>query len=322
MKEYGGFLPLEINVEKEYYSDSELPILKLNSGRAAIYCALKKILPKCIYIPYYICESVYDVIKTLKIPIIKYFISDDFRPLINIEDKDCVLIVNYFGMLDSYINEVTQFGGNLIIDNTQAFFSKPIIKKGIYNIYSCRKFIGVSDGAYLIASELDKDDYYLKEEYSGKNSTHLLVSYEQGTNLAYKENLENESRFKDNFSLMSPLTKGLLSGANYDKIIKRRTDNWRCLHELLGEGNLLVNLMRYPVPGYVYPFLIKQDIREKLVEKNVYVSCLWKELLKDEFKGTNEYFFSRFLVPLPIDQRYCKDDMKELSKIVLETLEY
>ena len=37
--------------------------------------------------------------------------------------------------------------GNIIVDHTHAFFQKPL--KGIDTLYSCRKFWGVSDGAYL-----------------------------------------------------------------------------------------------------------------------------------------------------------------------------
>lgn len=35
----------------------------------------------------------------------------------------------------------------IILDNTQSFFQKPI--SGIDTIYSCRKYFGVPDGAYL-----------------------------------------------------------------------------------------------------------------------------------------------------------------------------
>lgn len=322
MKEYGGFLPLELNINKEHYSEEEFPVLKVNSGRTAIYCALKALSPQFIYVPHYICDTVYDVIERLNIPMKKYFISEQLKPQISIEDEGCILVVNYFGMLDSYIQELAQTWKNIIVDNTQAFFSKPIIRKGIYNVYSCRKFIGVSDGAYLIAEEIKSTDYHLKTEYSGEYSEHLMVSYEKGTNCVYSQNIWNESRLKDNLSYMSPLTRAILSGVNYENIIRARTYNWRFLQAKLGEINLLSGLTENIVPGYAYPFLVSESIREKLIDRKVYVSCLWKELLKEEYEGTNEYFFSKYLIPLPIDQRYGRDDMEELCKIVLRTLEY
>ena len=41
---------------------------------------------------------------------------------------------------------------NLIIDNAQAFFAKPLL--GIDTFYSPRKFVGVSDGGILATKKI------------------------------------------------------------------------------------------------------------------------------------------------------------------------
>ena len=71
----------------------------------------------------------------------------------DLNEKDCVLIVNYFGLMDKNIQKFIESYNNIniIIDNTQAFFSNPVWKDKVYNVYSCRKFIGVPDGGYLIS---------------------------------------------------------------------------------------------------------------------------------------------------------------------------
>lgn len=322
MKEFGGFLPLEFNQGNEYYSPKRYPILKVNSGRTAIYFALKTIMPSYIYVPYYICNTVCDVIKMLNIPIKRYYISEDFTPQFpeDISVEDCILVVNYFGLLDSYIQKLTEKYNNIIIDNTQAFFSEPILKKGIYNIYSCRKFIGVSDGGYLIAKDIKNKEYHLKEYFSSLSATHLLVSYEQGTNAAYQDNLINEERLRENIGAMSKLTTSILSSSDYKKIMDYRKQNWEYLQEHLGNVNLLQNMTQKSIPGYVYPLLLEKQIRNQLLEKKLYVSCLWKELLTENFFNTNEYYFSSHLITLPIDQRYNENDMKEICEIVLNSL--
>ena len=325
MKEYGGYLPLEINCIKEYYSQDEYPVLKVNSGRAAVYFALKIILPRCVYVPYYICNTVCEVIEKLNIPMKRYHISEDFIPQLDVDSintNDCILIVNYFGLLDSYIQKFADLHENLIIDNTQAFFSKPIIKKGIYNVYSYRKFVGVSDGGYLIAEDITKNTFQLHSDYSSEFAGYLLVSYEKGTNVAYHDNIKNEIRLKDNICAMSHLTSAILSSTNYKKIYERRENNWKYLQKRLGSINLLSNLTQKNIPGYVYPLLVEQDIRSELIKEKIYVSCLWKELLERKFYGTREYYFSKYLIPLPIDQRYECDDMEQICNIVLDKLGY
>ena len=37
----------------------------------------------------------------------------------------------------------------MIFDNTQAFFSAPRMDADSYNVYSCRKFVGVPDARTL-----------------------------------------------------------------------------------------------------------------------------------------------------------------------------
>ena len=76
-------------------------------------------------------------------------------PIINEKQKNeicngmcAIVVVNFYGVffpINDYCWIPTR---SLIIDNTQAFYEPP--RKGAYNVYSCRKFFGVSDGAYLI----------------------------------------------------------------------------------------------------------------------------------------------------------------------------
>ena len=60
MNEFGGYLPLElkrnsINFTKIWTGCKSPGILYFNTGRTAIYYALRIINPSKIYVPYYIC---------------------------------------------------------------------------------------------------------------------------------------------------------------------------------------------------------------------------------------------------------------------------
>ena len=155
MKEFGGYLPLELKNGKEYYEFNDSNMLRYNSGRTAIVSAVKNIMPDRIFLPYYICETVDEAIKKFfpNIQILKYKIDKFLYPKeLDLKEKDCVLVVNYFGLMDKNIQKFieTYNNINIIVDNTQAFFSNPVWKDKVYNVYSCRKFIGVPDGGCLL----------------------------------------------------------------------------------------------------------------------------------------------------------------------------
>src|SRR5690606_14912956 len=102
---------------------------------------------------------------------------------------ECLLYTNYFGIKETTVNRLSRAVKNLIIDNSQAFFSKPL--KGIDTFYSCRKFFGVSDGAYLqsnnlISTKLDRDISVLRV-------SHLIKSIDLGVEDGYQDYLDNNN---------------------------------------------------------------------------------------------------------------------------------
>ena len=69
----------------------------------------------------------------------------------------------------------------------------------------------------------------------------------------------------------------------------------------------------------VYPFLCSVDgLRGRLIQNKVYVSQWWKYLLDVLPADSVESRLSRYLLPLPLDQRYTPDDMRELAALVLQ----
>ena len=122
MKEFGGYLPLELKNGKEYYEFNDSNMKRYNSGRTAIVSAVKNIVPNRIFLPYYICETVDEAIKKFfpNIKILKYKIDKSLYPNeLDLNEKDCVLIVNYFGLMDKNIQKFIESYNNIniIIDN-------------------------------------------------------------------------------------------------------------------------------------------------------------------------------------------------------------
>jgi hypothetical protein len=59
------------------------------------------------------------------------------------------------------------------------------------------------------------------------------------------------------------------------------------------------------VSPMVYPLVIENtSLDEKLRENKVYVGRLWKSVLRELSDSSFETWLSKYMVPLPIDQRY------------------
>lgn len=322
-KEFGGCLPFELIIDcegKEYFDSKEYHIRRLNSGRSAIVLAIKNSNAKKVYVPLYTCDSVKTAIMNAGYKIEYYHIDCDFFPqVVEVKNDEILLWVNYFGIWgDTIANVIVKEYKNVIIDNTQAFFCKP--NKKAYNAYSCRKFIGVSDGAYLISK--DRIDDTIELDVSNERTLFLFKSFEEGANCAYAISKKNEEILNDSdIKNMSVLTQRILCNVSYENIIERRTENYNYLHDRLKNINILnCNMSDGAVP-MVYPFVLKSDVmRDYLIKERVFVPTWWRSVMHSN-PNTFEETLVKYLFPIPIDQRYCLDDMEQIAKIILMGVE-
>lgn len=316
MKEYGGYLPIEFASGTPYYSGEH--VVALNSGRYAIAYALKQLKWDVIYLPFYICATVEETIRKElpQIQIRYYHINQQFLPeSVSLKEKEGILWVNYFGIQpDQVIQDmIQQYDSRILIDNTQSFFSAP--QKGVCQVYSCRKFFGVSDGAYAVGSQIQLQP--IPVSTSSLYTSHLLQSYEYGTNYSYALNKENEERLGScGIQAMSPLTSAMLSVINYEHVRQKRMENIKALHEVLAPVNE-ISLTEFR-PALYYPFLYSSEtLRKELIQKKIYVPQLWNETAENTQASAWEHHLSNCLCLLPIDQRYDTTDMEEIGKQVL-----
>ena len=234
MKELGGYLPLELRKGREYYETCpEYEVRRYNSGRSAILQAVRDSGAKCVWLPVYLCPSVRDMLRTENISVNYYNIGRDFMP-VNVQagSYDIVLYVNYFGI--TTVKNVRR----AIIDNTQAFYSAPV--KDAYNVYSCRKFLGVPDGGYLISNKFMREDDALPESTSYGTALYLLKAIDTSTNEAYRGSLDNEDRIeREGVRTMSKLTMAILESVDYEDQKRIRRENYAELCGLLNGINEL-----------------------------------------------------------------------------------
>lgn len=319
-REYGGYLPLELPEGREFYHGDD--VIALNSGRYAIIYALLDGGWDCIYLPYFLCSTVETAIRK-HLPDVEirfYHVDEQLLPVcVSPEENECLLWVNYFGVQpENVIDEIVRkYNGHLILDLTQSFFTAP--RQDVYQVYSCRKFFGVCDGSYVIRNGIRKIP--LEQHYSGSYSLHLTQSFEHGTNHSYALNKENENRLNAcGMGSMSPLTKALLCAADYASVQKRRMENMKTLHQILGPYN------QFPVhaltPAMNYPFLFPDaSLRENLTAHRIYIPQFWRETAENADASPWEIYLAEHLCALPVDQRYGKEDMCEIGKMIMELID-
>jgi len=324
-KEYGGYLPIEnfiTNKNNHYFEYKDKTSIFLNCGRACFYVAAKSAEIKKIYIPFFNCEETSQPFKDLNIPIAYYRLDKDLLPDdVSLKKNEFILWTNYYGnAAEDTISLISdKYSGQLIIDNCHAFFSPPL--NNAFNCYSARKFIGVSDGAYLVTDlKRNLDLEGLEKDNSSPYMEHLFKQLEQGTNNAYQLSLKNEKRLEKNYKLMSLTSEKILSQVDYEKIRKIRNQNFNTIHFLLSKFN------HFPInenskTHMYYPFKYKDlDLRQKLLNNKVYNPIWWRHVIDKCGKNSIESEYSLETILLPIDQRYSEKDIEALSDLILRLI--
>lgn len=313
-KEIGGYFEFGDLVYKPFY---ESDCIKLNCARnCLLYLIQMKNITK-IFFPKYICDSVYKQLMNSEIDLEFYDINDRFQPLFKDElsDNEYLYIVNYYGQLSlEDIRFYKQKFGNIILDNVQSFFQRPL--HGVDTIYTCRKYFGVPDGAYLF-TDINNCYFNLEFDITQNRVAHLLGRCEANASSYYSCFSENEEYFDFcNIKLMSKISNILMGAIDYKNVIKQRNENFMFLHDKLNYYNELS--INYNEGAFAYPLKITngEKIRNKLIENSIFVSVLWPNVLNDDkYKD-----FAENILPLPCDQRYNVEDMKRIVKIIKEEL--
>lgn len=305
MKEIGGYFELDrLTSDKGEYYKSLVP---LNTARnALVYLAKAKRIKK-IYIPYLLCDSVSLVCDREEITYEYYHTDRNFQPLFDrvLGQNEYLYVVNLYGQLsNNRISEIREKYKRIIVDNIHAFFQKPVDE--IDTIYSCRKFFGVPDGAYLATDCLLGED--LPIDNSESRVSHIIGRVKDGATAHYAEFQANDASFEQlPLMQMSALTHKMLSGIDYECIKAIREKNYTYLHEQLGGMNRLK--LRIPEGPYAYPFYCENGmtVKKKLAQKKIYVATLWPNVL--ELDGMEEKEYAENILPLPCDQRYGEEEM-------------
>lgn len=312
MNAIGGYFELELNNFGEYHKDA----ISLNTARNALEYILIANKYKNIYIPYYTCEVILEPINKLNIEYEYYRIDKNFLPeIIANKANSALLYTNYFGICDRQVELAIEKFENVIVDNSQAFYSTRI--NSIDTFYSCRKFFGVPDGAYLYTNKNLKQNFHI--DVSENRISHLIKRIEFGPEKGYHYFIQNDNNLSgQSINLMSNFTKALLNNIDYNKIKERRLENFYFLHNELNQFNELSIDFDSIICPMIYPFLKKRNkkVRNELIKNRIFVATYWPNVLQSLNEEFWEHYLTNNLIPLPIDQRYTTDDLRIILKLL------
>lgn len=317
--EIGSFLELELKNTGEYFDDSD-NTARLNSGRSGIYHSLRMMNCSTIYLPYYLCPDVKIFLEKKSVVVKSYNISDQFVPLLEENEKgSAILIVNYFGLFSKVkLTDLKDRYNNVIIDNCGAFFMEPL--PGCFNVYSCRKFFGVPDGCYVIGPDAGSEIYDYPQDHSSDTSAFLLMRIEKGCSASYQERMKNEERIDNSDVLkMSKLSNVLMRSLDYYSIRKKRKENFLLACTIYGSFNLIKpdNFTDDRTVPLFYPLVVKDEkLVDKLQEHGIYTGRRWISVCNEVRVDSFEAYLSRYMVPIPIDQRYGENELNNCAEII------
>lgn len=304
MKEIGGYIELDTYHLPMLHEGA----LALNCGRNCLAYLFKSRKIKKIKVPYFICNSIFDVCSREGVEKAFYHIGLDFKPESNLEllDDEWLYLVNFYGQLDNdEIQGYVDKYGRVIVDQANGYFAEPLT--GVDTFYTCRKWFGVADGAFLytnatIEVELPKDESFDRMRF-------LLGRYERTAGEFYSEyNANNKLFATEPIKRMSKLTANLLHGIDYERIEKRRKENFEYLHRCLGE----INQLNVKPAAFMYPLLLEDGVvlKKRLQAKKIFIPTLWPTVFEITNPADKEYKMAENILPLPVDQRYGIEDME------------
>jgi dTDP-4-amino-4,6-dideoxygalactose transaminase len=304
----------------------------MRSGRDSLSLLSKLIYKKSciILLPAYCCDSMVQPFLINGWAVEYYPINEDLS--IDIDsltelciklNPDIVLVINYFGLVDtnSSINLIKSLfiDINVIEDITHVVFDIQSVynKKVDYYVGSLRKWLGIPDGSIIISNTLQMPALRYKKNYfveSRKKSLQLKAQYLLNFNIqlksTYLDLFKNADLSLNNGKIphsISNYSKKILFKLNVSELISIRTKNVIYLYELLVNLSGIKILYNNNVfaPFYL-PILVnkRDEVQRKLSDCGIYAPILWPLNQKARDVSPNAIFFENNLLAIPIDHRY------------------
>ena len=264
-----------------------MEIIKLNLARNCLKYICKAYGINKILLPYYTCPVVWNSLREESCEVKFYHIDKDFLPTEKFKKNDFILYTNYFGINSKNCKKLAKKYPNIIIENSQGFFSEPL---GLASFNSLRKFFNVQNGAYLFTSK------QLEQVFEVDKIELQPVSMQEN----YEKFLKNEL-FLDSqkqIKAISPKVEKMMNDLDFETESIKRVRIFKQYEKVLKNfNNIQLDLNSGDIP-YCYPFSPNSEIiKRKLWSKNLVLLQLWKNFPKSFIESE----FLNDTIALPLD---------------------
>jgi len=325
---------------KKIYKNKNFKLFKKGflflSGRSALSNLILSLNKKYenIYVPYYACQSITSILKSVELNLFYYDIDSELRPLIkNEKGNSIILLIDYFGKKNKFqskkknciIRDISHSWIDYIKhpENKQILFCS-LRKLGIFNLGGWHNYshsISDNDASSDVIKKINNNYILLrKKKFSFLKQKKKFLKKQQLYILKKIIILEKKLSFiklKIKKKYLLSITKKHISD-----IKKCRLNNYTFLKKNIIQDKFTLNYSYNETPLF---FLLKfknskkrNYVRKRLIESNIFCPIHWK-LRNNKINNFADKFSSRIL-SIPIDQRYNRSHMKHVTQ-VLSTIE-
>jgi dTDP-4-amino-4,6-dideoxygalactose transaminase len=305
------------------------------NGRSSIHTLVRSLPPTTVWVPSYLCRSLfraawredgrirfYEVDYDLAIPSLQW--------LEDVQECDLVVFIDFFGFpsdLEAMKRARTR-GAWVLEDACQALLSRNVGLGADFSVFSPRKFLGVPDGGILRLNcgvDLERSGLesppahwwlqtlrasVLRREFDVHGGEELWFELFQGS-----EDAAPLGRFA-----MSELSRALLKQCfDYAGIAERRRSNYAVLSEALADLAIFPKISEDVVPlGFPVRAPDRDRLRQTLFRHHIYPPVHWpiEGVVPEQFRASHR--LAAHILTLPCDQRYESADMERMADLVLE----
>lgn len=313
----GGYFGLEPKSTNGHNIHDES--ILLNTARNCFEYILRTRAIRHVYMPAYTCSVVFEPLDKLRISYSTYEINTglEIANLPNVALDEAIVYTNYFGLKDTYCDELARlFGDKLILDCSQALYYRP--NGNCHVFYSPRKFVGLADGGCLYTSDTLGGEVLPIDTDSEKRSSHLYIRHNESAEAGYADFVKNDTALSGQpIKKMSQLTRSTMDAIDFQAVRCRRKRNFAYLCERLGDKLLIgdENWDSVACP-MIFPLWASNELRQKLITQRIYTATYWPNIFEDLPTSSTEYAIASNLVALPIDQRYNETHMQRIVEAI------
>ena len=311
--------------------------IRCDTGRTALKLALHDWQQRTngfgrIWVPAYLCPSVLKVIRSQGILFEEYIDLPGTQAVFfppKPENDDMVLVVHYFGKLNSpilgWVADNPERRWRILEDCVQSPYTEGVGLTGEYAITSLRKWWPAPDGATLYTIEpllsepalASPDEIFINQRLIAKIIRRTVNEEQYYLELIKLSEMKLDTSQPRRCSFISEY---LLSRIDKAVALKHRLSNWHYIHsrlyDVIEKSSMVSALYDGLLVGEVpltYPILVGNGKRDKLrswlADQQIYCPIHWR--LESSAEEASKCL-SEKMMSLPIDQRYNKEDMDRI----------